>query len=160
MTTALGNAFANSLAVAEARLAPLDGDAVTVAEALSRDAQVHLALAPQHNLVVLGIVHDDDGGVFLGQLVERLAELDVVLAFLGRNRDCQHWRIGLDLGNDRMGLLARGQRVAGLGLVELRESDSLAQRSRPALLARLADEFEYAGDAAGFFIGCQERGAI
>ena len=46
MTPALDDALADGLAVADGRLAALDGDAVTVAEALGGDAQVHLALAP------------------------------------------------------------------------------------------------------------------
>ena len=134
VTSALGYAFADGFAVTDAWLPPLDGNAVTVAEALGRDAQVHLALAPQYDFVGLGIVHNGDGRVFLGKLVERLAEFDVVLAFLCRNRDRQHGRVGLDLGDSGMGLLASRQRVAGLGLIELGESNGLAQRSRPALL--------------------------
>ena len=125
---ALDDALADGFAVADARLAALDGDAVTVAETLGGDAQVHLALAPQHHLMRLRIVHDGDRRVFLGKLVERLAEFDVVLALLRRDRDGQHRRVGLDLGDSGMGLLARGQRVAGPGLVELGESYGLAER--------------------------------
>ena len=157
---ALDDAFADGLAVADGRLPPLDGDAEAVGEPFGGDAQVHLALPPQHDFVGLGIVHDGDRRVFLGELVQRLAELHVVLALLGRDRDRQHRRIGLDLGERRMRLLAGGQRVAGLGLVELGERDGLADDGRPALLGRLADELEHAGDAAGFVVAGQERRAV
>ena len=91
---ALDDAFADGLAVADARLTPLDGDAVAVAQPFGGDAQMHLALTPQHHLVRLRIVHDGDRGILLGELVERLAELHVVLALLGRDRDGEHRRIG------------------------------------------------------------------
>ena len=107
VAAALHDAFADGLAVADARRAPLDGDAEAIAQPLGGDAQMHLALAPQHDFVGLGIVHDGDRGILLGQLVQRQAELDVVLALLGRDRDRQHRRIGRDLGERRMRLLAR-----------------------------------------------------
>ena len=124
------------------------------------DAQVHLALPPQHHFVRLRIVHDGDRGIFLGELVQRLAEFDVVLALLRRDRDRQHRRIGLDLGQGRMGLLAGGQRLAGLRLVELGEGDGFADLGRPALLAALADELENAGDAAGLVVAGHEGRAV
>ena len=160
MAAALDDAFADGLAVADARLPPLDGDAKAVAQPLGGDAQVHFALAPQHHFVGLRIVLDGDRGIFLGELVQRLAELDVVLALLRRDGDGKHRRIGLDLGERGMGLLAGGQRVAGLGLVELGEADGLADRGRAALLGGLADELEYAGDAAGLVVACEQCRAV
>ena len=59
-----------------------------------------------------------------------------------------------------MGLLARRQRVAGLGFIELGEGDGLADGGRSALLAGLADELEDAGDAAGLVVAGQEGGAV
>ena len=77
-----------------------------------------------------GIVHDRDRRVLLEQLVQRLAELDVVLALLGGDRDRQHRRIGRDLGERRVRLLAGGEGVAGIGVVELAERDRLAGRAQ------------------------------
>ena len=101
---------------------------------------MHLALAPQHDLVRLGVVHDRDRGIFVEQLGERLAELDVVLALLGGDRDARApAACGVDLGDRRMRLLAGGQRIAGLGVIELAERDGFAGCGRPALLGVLAD---------------------
>ena len=98
---------------------------------------MHLALAPQHHLVGLRIVHDGDRGILLGELVERLAELHVVLALLGRDRDGEHRRIRRRPWRARgCGLLARGQRVAGLGLVELGEARR-SRRPRPGRASRV-----------------------
>ena len=157
---ALHDAFADGLAIADARRAPLDGDAVAVAQALGGDAQMHLALAPQHHFVGLGIVHDGDRGILLGKLVQRLAELHVVLALLGRDRDREHRRIGRDFGERGMRLLAGRQRIAGLGLFEFGEGDRFAERRRPALFAGLADQLEDAGDAAGLVVAGHECRAV
>ena len=59
-----------------------------------------------------------------------------------------------------MGLLAGGERVAGLGLVELGEGDGFADRGRAALLGGLADELEHAGDAAGLVVAGEQRRAV
>src|ERR1700676_2828816 len=115
---------------------------------------------PPDHFVGLRIVLDGDRGIFLGELVQRLAELDVVLALLGRDGDGEHRRIGLDFGERGMGLFAAGKRVAGLGLVELGEGDGLADRGRSALLGALADELEHAGDAAGLIVAGQQRRAV
>ena len=160
VAAALDDAFADGLAVADARLAPLDGDAEAVAQPLGGDAQVHFALAPQHHFVGFRIVLDGDRRIFLGELVQGLAELDVVLALLRRDGNGEHRRIGLDLGERGMGLLAGRERVAGLGLVELGEGDGLADRGRAALLGGLADELEHAGDAAGLVVTGQQRRAV
>src|ERR1700720_586099 len=101
MPAALDDALADGLAITDRRLTAFEHDAVAIAETFGRDAQMHLALAPQHDFVRFRIVHDDDRRIFLGQLVERLAELDVVLALLGRDRDREHRRIWLDLGHRR-----------------------------------------------------------
>jgi hypothetical protein len=87
---------------------------------------MHFALAPQHHFVGFRIVGDDDGRVFLGQLVERLPEFHVVLALLGRDGDRKHRRIRLDLGNRCVGLFSGRQSIAGLGLFQLGEADGLA----------------------------------
>ena len=47
-----------------------------------------------------------------------------------------------------MRLLAGGERVAGLGMIELAERDRLAGGRRAALLGTVADQLEHAGDAA------------
>ena len=129
----------DGLAIADRRLAGRDRDAEAVGEPLGRDPQVHLALPPQHHLVRFGIVHHRDRGILLEQPVQRLAELDVVLALLGGDRDREHRRIRRDPGERRMRLLAGGERVAGIGVVELAERHRLAGLRRPALLAVLAE---------------------
>ena len=121
---------------------------------------MHFALAPQHDFVGLRIVRDGDRGVFFGKLVERLTELHVVLALLRRDGDGEHRRIRRDLGDGCVRLFAGGQRVAGLGLVELGERHGLARRGGAALFGVLADELEHAGDAAGFVIRRDECGAV
>ena len=103
---------------------------------------MHFALAPDHHLVRFGIVHDGQRGVFLGELGERGAELDVVLAFLGLHRGGEHRRHGLHLDERGMRLLAGRQRVAGLGMVELAEGDRVAGDGLRALLEVLAHQLE------------------
>ncbi len=95
---------------------------------------MHLALPPHHDLVRLGIVHDNQRRILVDQLVQRLPELHVVLALLGGNRDREHRRIRRDLRERLVRLLAGGQRVAGLGVIELAESDCLARSGGAALL--------------------------
>src|ERR1700722_3394755 len=157
---ALHHALPDGLAVANRRLAPLPRHAIAIAEPFGGDAQVHFALAPQHHFVRLRIVHDDDRRIFLGELVERLAELDVVLALFCRNRDRQHRRGRLDLGDRRVRLFAGAERVAGLGLVELGKADGIADRRRAALLARLTGEFEHAGATTGLLVAGHENRTV
>ena len=108
----------------------------------------------------LGIVDHGDRGVFFQQLVQRLAELDVVLALLGGDRDREHRRTGRNRQQRRVRLLAGGDGVAGHGMVELGERDGLADAGRTALLGGLAHQLEHAGDAAGFALGRQEGRAV
>ena len=137
--------LADGLAVADARRAPVDRDAVAIGKPLGHDAQMHLALAPHDDLVGLGIVMHDERGILVVQLVERHAELDVVLAVLGRDRDREHRREGRDLRDRGMDLLAGRQRVAaGPRVVELAERDSVAGHRGAALLGHLADQLEHA----------------
>jgi hypothetical protein len=78
-------------------------NAEAISKPLARNAQMHLALAPRHDLVRLRIVHHRQRGILLDQLVQRLAELDVVLALLGGDRKRQHRRQGLHLQEIGMG---------------------------------------------------------
>ena len=105
-------------------------------------------------------MHDADRRILFQQLVERLAELDVVLALLSRDRHREHRRIGRGLGQRRMRLLGGGERVTGIGVIELAERDGLAGLRRPTLLVVLADELEHAGNAAGLALGRDEGGAV
>ena len=146
----------DGLAIADRRLVRHDGNAEAVGQPFGGDPQVHFALPPQHDLMRFGIVHHRDRGVLLEQPVQRLAELDVVLALLGGDRDREHRRIRGDLGQRRMRLLAGGERVAGIGVVELAERHGLAGLRRPALLAVLAEQLEHAGHAAGVALGCEK----
>ena len=52
-----------------------------------------------------------------------------------------------------MRLLAGGQRVAGIGVIELAERDGLAGLRGTALLGVLAHQLEHAGDASGLASG-------
>ena len=92
-----GDRFADGFAIADRRRPRRDRNRIAVAEPLGRHAQMHLALAPDHHLVVLGVVHDAERRILLGQLGEGGAELDVVLALLGLHREREHRRIGLHL---------------------------------------------------------------
>ena len=121
---------------------------------------MHLALAPQHHFLRLGIVHDGDRGILLEQLVQRLAELDVVLALLGGDREREHRRERLHLRDRFVGLLAGAQRIAGPGMIELGVGDRLAGRGRAAFFGALAEQLERAGDAAGVALGRREGDAV
>ena len=160
VAAALGDRLADGFAIADARAPPLDRDAEAIGEPLGRDAQVHLALAPQHDFVRLGIVDHRDRGVLVDQLGERLAELDVVLALLGRDRDGEHRRDGLHLGDRLVRRLAGRERVAGLCPVELAERDRVARRGGGPLLMRGAHELEHAGDPARLVGRRMQRRAV
>ena len=85
-------------------------------------------------------------------LLQRLAELDVVLALLGGDRDRQHRRIAAaPSASAGCGCLPARQRVAGLGVFELAERDGLAGAA-PDRAFRLPGPsiLNDAGDAAGF----------
>src|SRR5947208_1849307 len=79
------NGFLYRFAIADLRLVPLDRHRVAASEPLGRNAQMHLALPPHHDLVRFGIVQDSQGRVLVNQLVERLPQLHVVLALFGGN---------------------------------------------------------------------------
>src|SRR5262249_60379551 len=148
VAAALHDLPADGFRVADARRAPLDRDPVAVREPFGRNAQVHLALPPGDDLVGLRIVVHSERRVFLDQLVEREAELHVVLAILGGNRDREDRSVWLHLADRRMRLLARREGIPGLGVIELAERHRLAGRRRAALGARRADQVEHAGHTA------------
>src|ERR1700719_2619164 len=108
---------------------------------------MHLALAPQHDLAGLGVVDDDERWVFFHQLVQRLAELDVVLALARRDREPEHRRQRRALRERRNRLLAGRDRVERRDRIELAERDRLAGLARAALFRRPARLLEDAGDA-------------
>ena len=97
---ALHDAAADGLAIADARLPPLNSDAVAIAKALGGDAQVHLALPPQHHFVGLRVMDDSDRRIFLGQPVQRLTKLTsspsaslAEMAIAGKRADgVRRWR--------------------------------------------------------------------
>ncbi len=108
----------------------------------------------------LGVVDHGDRRIFFHELVQRLAELDVVLAFLGGDRNREHRRTGRHRHQRFVRLLAGGDGVAGHGMVELGQRDGLADAGRAALLGGLAHELEHAGDTPGLALGRQERRAV
>src|SRR5690242_12177471 len=121
---------------------------------------MHLALAPDDHFMALRIVHDGQRGIFLRQFCESWPELYVVLTLFGLYRNRKHRRVGFDLGNRGMRLLARTQRVTGFGVIELAESDGLATRRLPAFLKMLTHQLEHAGNASGIAGGRGERRAV
>src|SRR5215467_4937099 len=143
--TALHDPLLDGLAIADRGFMRDRGDAEAIGQPLGGHAQLHLALPPYHHLVRLGVVDDADRGVFLEQLAERLPKLDVVLALLGSDRDGEHRRMGSDLGERWMRLLAVAQSIAGFGMIELAERDGVAGFGGAALLAVLAHELENSG---------------
>ena len=110
---------------------------------------MHLALPPQHDVVGLRVVDHGQRGIFLVQPQQGLAELDVVLAVGGRERDRQHRRRRLDAHQRRRRGLAARQRVAGLDGVELAERDDVAGLGGGALGVMGAVDREDPGHPAG-----------
>ncbi len=160
VTAALDDALLDGFAIADGGLVRRDHHAVAVGEPLGGNPQVHFALPPSHDLVRLRVVHDADRGVLLEQPVQRLAELDVVLALLGGDRKRQHRRQRRDPGERRMRLLAGGERIAGVGVIELAQRDGVAGLCFVALLGILAEQLEHPGNASGFLLGGDEAGAV
>src|ERR1700730_4073275 len=148
---ALLDRLSDRFPVADSRPAPFDRDAEALGQPLGRDPQMHLALAPHHHLVSLGIVDHRERGVLLDQLVESKAELDVVLAFLRRDRNGEHARIRLRRRDRGVRLLARRQRLAGLGMTELPDPARPPSGSWAALLGRLPQQPGNTGDAPRLF---------
>src|SRR3954451_17790495 len=105
----------------------------------------------------LGIVDDGDRGIFLKQLRERLAQLDVVLALLGGDRDAQNRRMGSDLRNRRLRRLAVRQAVTALGMIKLAEFYWLAGFGRAALVSVLPDNLKVFLHPSRFAPGVHER---
>ena len=88
----LGRALADRLLVGGLGLGHLDLDVVFALQALGRDLEVDLALAPDQHLVGVGVVLDRDRGVLLDQLGDAARQLDLVLAVerLHRERAWEH----------------------------------------------------------------------
>ena len=121
-------------------------------------AQVHFALAPDHHLVAFGIVHHTERRVFLGQLGESRAELDVVLALLGaapRSRAPAHR--ALPCTSAARACLPDDSVSPVLACVEFAECDRLADRGLPAFLEMLAHELEHPGHASGIGSGVTRK---
>ena len=152
--------FLDGLAIADGRRPRRHRHGKAIGEPLGRHAQVHFALAPDHHLVVLRIVHDGERGVLLGEFGEGRAELDVVLALLGLHGDGEHRRIGRHLHHRAARLPAGRQRVAGLGAVEFAEGDRIAGRGLAALGKVRAHRGEDAGDASDLGIRLREGRAV
>ncbi|MGY3347542.1 hypothetical protein ACVWYK_006311 [Bradyrhizobium sp. USDA 4470] len=127
---------------------------------LAGDAQVHLALPPQHGVVSLGILHDDERGILFVQPHQRLTELDVVLAVGGRNRHGEHrWRRLRRRECSRRGLAAR-HGVARLDGIELGQRHGVTGFGRGPLAVVSAAHREDAGDTARCTGGGLQRGTV
>ena len=71
VAAALRDRLADGLAIADRSAGRVDDrHREAIGEPLGGDAQMHLALAPDHHLVGFGIVHDGERRIFLGQLGE------------------------------------------------------------------------------------------
>src|SRR5581483_8701357 len=64
---ALGDRLADSFLITDRRRMRLDVDAEAVAQPLERDAQMHLALSPQHAVMGARVLHHGQRRVFLIQ---------------------------------------------------------------------------------------------
>ena len=160
VATTLHDRLLDGLAIADRGLVRARGDAEAVRQPLGSDAQLHLALPPKHHLMRLGIVDHAYRGVLLQQLRECLAELHVVLALLGHDRNGQHRRMGDDFGDRRMRLWSVAQSVAGLGVIELAECDGIARLSGAAFLGLLTHELENSRDARDLPLCIHQIGTV
>ena len=68
VAAALDDRLADGLRVADRGRMRFDLDAEAIAQPLARHAQMHLALAPQHGVVGLGVHHDAERRILLVQL--------------------------------------------------------------------------------------------
>src|SRR5262249_23193600 len=139
--------LADRLAIADRRWSRRHRDHEAVGESFCRHTQMHFALTPHDNFMVLGVVNDLEMGVFFGHVRVCRAKLDVVFALFGLHRNGQHRCIGFYLRKRRWLLLAGGQRVTGLRTVKLAERNCLADGGMPPFLELLAYQLEHAGDA-------------
>jgi hypothetical protein len=79
----LRNLLADGFAIADPRRMRVHFHAEAVLQPLERDPQMHLALAPQHDLAEIGVMQHGERRIFIGELAECETQLDVVLAFRG-----------------------------------------------------------------------------
>src|SRR5205085_36091 len=111
-------------------------DAVLALQALERNPQVHLALAPQHHLVgVLGVL-EAQRGIFFHQPRQRTRQLHLVLAVFDADGNAVDglWRLGrLDL---HAAAFVGRDGLARYDLFQPAERDGVAGPARGAL-ARL-----------------------
>src|SRR4029077_10410995 len=84
---ALADLLANGLLIADRRRMRFDVDAETVAQALQRDPQMHLALPPQYDVVGALVLDHGQRRIFLVEPQQRLAEFHVILAIGCRDRN-------------------------------------------------------------------------
>ena len=157
---ALGDLFADGLLIADRRRVRFDVDAEPVAQALLRDAQMHLALPPQYDVVGALVLDHGQRGIFLVEPQQRLAELHVVLAIACGDRDRQHRRHRLDLCHGCWRGLAVRERITGLDRIELAERDGLAGFRRGALGIVGAADGENAGNPPRSAGGSLQRRAV
>ena len=134
VAAALGDRLADGLLVTDRGRMRFDVDAEAVAQPLQRDAQMHLALPPQHDVVGPRIVDHGQRRIFLVQPHQRLAELDVVLAIGGRQRHRQHRRRRLDLHQCRRRASCRSTSVSPVLIASSLPSATVSPASAEARL--------------------------
>ena len=161
------------LAIRHARRAGLDRDAVAIGHPLQHHAQVQVAEAVEHGLVLRGVVLDAHARVLGDEAVQRLGELLLVAALLGADRQPEHRRrerdrlqvvvvlvvrvvqhgVEVQLVDLRHGADVAGNRLRDLGvllalqLVEVRDLDRLARVADEQLRAGLQRALVHAEDA-------------
>ena len=109
---------ANRLAVGYARLHPVDLHAEFALELGHQDVELHLALSVDERLLDLWIHFQPEAGIFFTQSAQARPHLFVVTLGIGCD-GLPHHRLGKDEGGKQDGVLAVGQRVAGVRMLEL-----------------------------------------
>jgi len=125
--------FGDGLAVGHLRLTNGRVHVELALHAVDEDFQVQLTHARDHGLAGLFVGAHAEGRVFVGQRLERLAQLVLVVLGLRLDRDVDH-RLGElhALEDDRVAAVA--QRVAGGGLLETEAGHDVSGQSSVEVL--------------------------
>ncbi len=139
--------LADGFLVGNAGPAVRHGDVVFIGQLLTRDGEVNLTLAMQHQFVGVGIVFDAVGRIFFDQLGQRRRQFHLVVAPLHLDRD------GIDRRQravPRIAALAaarQGQNIAGRHLFEAAQRHHVARAGAVDLGLVMAEHAEQAADA-------------
>src|SRR5215469_16215008 len=138
--------FANGLAIGHLRLAHVGLNLVLAHHAVNDDFQVQLAHAADDGLSAVGIGVNFEGGVFLGQLVQRDAHLFLISLGLRFDRDRNH-------GNGKFnrlqcdGVFGVANGVAGRHILETHHCADVARENFLNVFALVGVHFQQASNA-------------